>query len=134
MILDALPQGFRPLVQVVDGFDRNHKLGLVFEARVGKGRLLVCSIDLPSLQAHPEARQLLASLQRYLAGAAGVPVPRVDPGVRSTARSSTAVAFSRWLLSSSASPTMPSSSADAAGLFSSISPSFATISWRPSSL
>ena len=58
---------------------------------------------------------------------------RVESGVRSTARSSTAVALSRWPLSSSASPTMPSSSADAAGLFSSISPSFATISWRPSS-
>jgi hypothetical protein len=81
MILDALPQGFRPLVQVVDGFDRNHKLGLIFEARVGKGRLLVCSIDLPSLQEHPEARQLLASLLRYLAGSMCAPAHSIEPGL-----------------------------------------------------
>jgi hypothetical protein len=66
MILDDMPRGFRPLIQVIDGFDRNHKLGLVWEARVGKGRLLVCSIDLPALQAHPEARQFLFSMVRYV--------------------------------------------------------------------
>lgn len=67
MILDDTPRTFRPLVQVIDGFDRNHKLGLIFEARVGGGRLLVCSIDLPNLMQHPEARQLLASIQHYAA-------------------------------------------------------------------
>jgi len=65
MILDDTPVDYRPVLQVIDGIDRNHKLGLILEARVGKGRLLVCTIDLPGLQAHPEARQLLASLYRY---------------------------------------------------------------------
>jgi hypothetical protein len=37
---------------------------------VGKGRLLVCSIDLPCLQEHPEGRQLLSSLYRYAGSAA----------------------------------------------------------------
>ncbi len=46
MILDETPAGFRPIVQVIDNFARNHKLGNVFEARVGDGRLLVCTIDL----------------------------------------------------------------------------------------
>lgn len=66
MILDSTPLGFRPLVQVIDGFDRHHKLGLIAEARVGRGAVLFCSIDLPALHEHPEARQLLACLYRYV--------------------------------------------------------------------
>jgi hypothetical protein len=78
MILDSLPTAFRPIVQVIDGFDRNHKLGLIFEARVGKGQLLVCSIDLPGLQEHPEARQLLSSIHRYMASRAFRPGQELD--------------------------------------------------------
>jgi len=81
MVLDDTPKAFRPIVQVIDGFDRNHKLGLICEARVGKGRLLICSIDLPGLQAHPEARQLLASIMRYLDSKAFNPVNELSPVV-----------------------------------------------------
>ena len=73
MILDGAPAGFRPVVQVIDNKDRNHKLGLVFEAQVGKGRLLVCTSDLPALQDRPEARQMLASLLDYAAS------PKFEP-------------------------------------------------------
>ena len=67
MILDSLPGQLRPVVQVVDDWFTNRKLGLVFEAKVGKGKLLVCSIDLKTdLEKRPVARQLLASLQRYV--------------------------------------------------------------------
>jgi hypothetical protein len=66
IILDDTPAQFRPVVQVIDNFARNHKLGVIFEARVGPGRLLVCGIDLPGLaKTQPAARQLLLSLQRY---------------------------------------------------------------------
>ena len=67
VILDDTPATFRPIVQVIDNFDhdRNHKLGLIFEAKVGPGRLLVCASDLPALQDQPEARQLFASLLAY---------------------------------------------------------------------
>jgi hypothetical protein len=78
MILDDTPQSFRPLVQVVDGFDRNHKLGLIAEAKVGKGRLLICSIDLPGLQKHPEARQLLAGLYGYMTSKGFAPEGALD--------------------------------------------------------
>ena len=55
-------------MQVIDNFARNHKLGNLFEARVGKGRLLVCTIDLASkLDERPAARQFLKSLYGYLA-------------------------------------------------------------------
>ncbi len=66
MILDDTPEGFRPIVQVIDNFERNHKLGVIFECRVGAGKLLVCSCDLQAQQNYPEARQLLYSLLRYM--------------------------------------------------------------------
>ena len=77
-ILDGAPSALRPIVQVIDNFDedRNHRLGLVFECRVGGGRLLFCGADLPSLATeHPEARQLLRSLLDYAAS------DRFDPSV-----------------------------------------------------
>ena len=80
LILDGTDKAFRPIVQVIDGIDRNHKLGLILEAKVGGGRLLVCSIDLPALQEHPEARQLLASIQRYMASRHFAPKHELSAG------------------------------------------------------
>ena len=65
MILDGL-EGYRPLVQVIDNVERNHRLGLVFEFRVGTGRLLVCCTDLAAADAYPEGRQFHAALLRYM--------------------------------------------------------------------
>ncbi len=68
MILDDLPPDLRPTVQVIDDWFTNRRLGLVFEARVGKGRLLVTSIDLErDLEGNPVARQMRHSLLRYAA-------------------------------------------------------------------
>lgn len=78
LILDETPSGFRPIVQVIDGIDRNHKLGLILELKLGKGRLLVCTIDLPGLQHHPEARQLLSSLYRYVGSREFSPAYELD--------------------------------------------------------
>jgi hypothetical protein len=66
VIFDGAPADFRPTVQVIDNFARNHKLGLIAETKVGRGSMLICSIDLPGHQDKPEARQLLHSLLRYL--------------------------------------------------------------------
>ena len=65
-ILDNAPKDYFPLVQVVDNFERNHKLGLIFEFAVGKGKLLVCMSDLRSVQDKPEARQLYSSILKYM--------------------------------------------------------------------
>ncbi len=68
MVLDSLPASLRPVVQVVDDWFTNRKLGLLLEAKVGKGKLLLCSIDLKTdLEERPVARQLLLSLRRYVA-------------------------------------------------------------------
>ena len=68
MVLDSLPRGLRPLVQVIDDWNRNRRLGLIFECRAGRGSLLVCSADLPELILQPAARQLYRSLLDYAAG------------------------------------------------------------------
>jgi hypothetical protein len=68
MVLDETPTAYRPIVQVIDNFARNHKLGNLFEARVGQGRLLACTINLvDNLDRRPAARQFLSSLTAYLA-------------------------------------------------------------------
>ena len=72
-ILDETPAAYRPTLQVIDNFERNHKLGVVFEGRVGKGQLLVCGLDLPGQTKAPAARQLLASLYAYVGSAAFKP-------------------------------------------------------------
>jgi hypothetical protein len=68
-ILNDTPTAFRPIVQLIDDFHRNHKLGAVFEASVGPGSLLATSFDLTTnLDTRPVARQLLYSLQEYARG------------------------------------------------------------------
>jgi len=66
IILDETPSSYRPIIQVIDNFERNHKLGLLFETKVGSGKALICAIDLLSHQDKPEARQLLSSLLKYM--------------------------------------------------------------------
>lgn len=66
MILDSTPENFRPIVQVIDNFERNHKLAVMFECKVGKGKLLVCSCNLNDQQQYPEARQLFYSILKYM--------------------------------------------------------------------
>ena len=67
--LDGLPRSLQPIVQPIDDWGRNWKLGLVFECRVGPGRLMVCSADLTGdLGTRPVARQLRRSLLDYMAG------------------------------------------------------------------
>jgi hypothetical protein len=65
--LDDTPRGFLPIWQMIDAFALNRRLGMLFEARVGPGRLLVCGFDLwHKLEARPAARQLRHSIQTYM--------------------------------------------------------------------
>lgn len=66
MILDDAPDDFRPLVQVIDNWDRNHRLGLIFEWPGSDGRILVCAADLFACKDSPEARALFGSMLHYL--------------------------------------------------------------------
>ena len=67
--LDRLPRSLQPIVQPIDDWGRNWKLALVFECKVGSGRLMVCSADITNdLATRPVARQLRRSLLDYMAG------------------------------------------------------------------
>jgi hypothetical protein len=77
--LERLPQELQPIVQPVDDWNRNYKLGLAFECRVGAGKLLVCSVDFSELDTHPVARQLYCSLLDYAAGRKFRPKVSVTP-------------------------------------------------------
>lgn len=68
LILDKLPTGERPLVQVIDNIERNHKLGLVMEYKIGKGKLLICMSDLEAASAKPEGKAFYRSLLTYMNG------------------------------------------------------------------
>lgn len=69
IILNETPAGYRPIVQVIDNYERNYKLGVIFETRVGKGKLLICSLNLDTdYKNRPAAQQLKTSLLNYAAG------------------------------------------------------------------
>jgi hypothetical protein len=77
--LERLPAGLRPIVQPIDDWNRNYRLGAVFEAKVGAGRLMVSTFDLENrLDERPAARQLRRSLLDYMAGPRFAPAVAVD--------------------------------------------------------
>jgi hypothetical protein len=71
--LDALPASLQPIVQPIDDWNRNWKLGLLYECSIGPGKLLVCSIDLSATRVG--APSLRRSVLDYMAG------PRFNPSV-----------------------------------------------------
>lgn len=67
--LDLLSADISPIVRIIDDWVTNRSLALLFEAKVGKGKILVSGTDLVNgLENRPEARQLLLSLKRYMDG------------------------------------------------------------------
>lgn len=66
MVIDSLP-AMTPVVRVIDNFFKNRKMANVIEAKIGKGKLILTSIDLArDLDKRPAARQLRYSLERYI--------------------------------------------------------------------
>ena len=67
IMLDALSKEIKPIVRVIDDWFTARPLGLIFECKVGKGKLLFSAIDLLSdTDKRPEAKQLLYSLKSYM--------------------------------------------------------------------
>jgi hypothetical protein len=60
----------RPIVQTIDNFERNHRLGLLYEQVLDDlgATLVICTSDLPRLikEGHAEAAQLMKSLVAYI--------------------------------------------------------------------
>jgi hypothetical protein len=82
MNLENFPSDFKPLVQPIDTWFLNRRLALLFEAKVGKGKIMVCSADLQNdLEKRPVARQLLFSLEKYMTSAKFKPAFAVEASV-----------------------------------------------------
>jgi len=77
--LDSIATGLKPIVRVIDDWVTARPLGLIFECKVGKGKLIVSGIDLlDEKESRPEARQLLYSLKNYMNTDSFSPVGKVD--------------------------------------------------------
>lgn len=66
LVLDNFAKDYRPVVQVIDNIERNHKLGLVMEWKVGAGKLLVCMSDLEKAAKYPEGKAFYQSVIGYM--------------------------------------------------------------------
>ncbi len=77
--LDSIAKDIQPIVRVIDDWVTARPLGLIFECKVGKGKLIVSGIDLLDNQENrPEARQLLYSLKSYMNTDSFSPIREVD--------------------------------------------------------
>ena len=67
MNLENFDEAFRPIVQPIDTWFLNRRLAMLFEANVGDGKIMVCSIDLLSdLENRPVAKHLYNSIVEYM--------------------------------------------------------------------
>lgn len=72
-------KNLQPIVRVIDDWFTNRPLALLFEVKVGKGKLLVSGIDFwQDMDKRTEARQLLYSLKKYMCSDRFNPSSEVD--------------------------------------------------------
>ncbi|HAI01796.1 MAG TPA: beta-galactosidase, partial [Bacteroides sp.] len=62
-----IDKNLKPIVRVIDDWFTNRPLALLFEVKVGKGKLLVSGVDFwQNMDKRVEAKQLLYSLKKYM--------------------------------------------------------------------
>lgn len=64
-ILDESQPQIKPIVRMIDNFERNHNLGILYEANVLNGKLLVCTSRLQEIWSHIEVRHFAQSIVNY---------------------------------------------------------------------
>ncbi|MFC8943675.1 hypothetical protein ACFT1B_36930, partial [Streptomyces griseoincarnatus] len=79
MLLDGLPPGLRPLAQPIDTWFEARRLGVLFEAKVGRGRIVVSSLNLDPSGDRAAARQFRKSLLDYMGSADFAPAETLAP-------------------------------------------------------
>jgi hypothetical protein len=82
IILDHFSPELKPIVRVIDDWVTNRSLALIFEVKVGTGKLIISGIDLMKDNKNRlEARQMLYSLYNYMESEAFDPEYEMDFGV-----------------------------------------------------
>jgi hypothetical protein len=77
--LSSAPRSLRPIVSAIDDWNRNWRLGVIFECNVGPGRLLVSAINLDNMRGGSGLPQLRRSLLDYMAGEKFKPTATLTP-------------------------------------------------------
>jgi hypothetical protein len=78
--MDDFPASHRPIVYLIDDWFTNRRLGLLFEAKVGKGKLMVCGADLTrDPDKRSAARQFRRSLEQYMSSDKFNPSQELQP-------------------------------------------------------
>lgn len=75
---DVTEPGYTPIVQMIDNFERNHKLGILFEGKAGNGKLLICTSRLSEISSYPEIKQFIKSITDYVASDSFNPEMELD--------------------------------------------------------
>jgi hypothetical protein len=79
LLMNDFPASLRPIVYLIDDWFTNRRLGLLFEAKVGKGRLMVCGASLDrDLDKRLAARQFRRSIEQYMASDRFNPKEEID--------------------------------------------------------
>jgi hypothetical protein len=51
---------------MIDNVERCHKLGIMMEAKLGKGNILICTTNLQKITSYPEGKAYISSILHYL--------------------------------------------------------------------
>ena len=82
MNLMELPADYQPPIQPIDTWHVSRKLGMLIEARVGKGRLLMTTMDITNdLNHRPVARQMRHAILAYMQSSDFQPALKLAPEV-----------------------------------------------------
>lgn len=78
LILNSLPKSYLPIIQTVDNIERNHKLGILMEFKIGKGKLLLAPTDLKAISEYPEGRAYKNAIMKYASSSAFNPSTEIS--------------------------------------------------------
>lgn len=81
MLMDDFPKDFQPIVQPIDTWFLSRKLGMLFEANVGRGKILVSSMPFDLESPYPAVQQMSYALLKYIHSTDFRPKQNVDFGV-----------------------------------------------------
>lgn len=66
ILTGLLPEGQKPIVTMIPSYKRPELLGLIWEANISNGKMLVASMDIPGQLDKPEVRQMYSALLAYI--------------------------------------------------------------------
>jgi len=79
IILNNFENKIEPLVRIIDDWFENRSLGLIIEAQVGEGKIIVSGADLlTGFEDRLEAKQLLNSLLNYMSSSQFQPAEKIS--------------------------------------------------------